>query len=232
MKATTCTTIDDSVIADASRPAIDSPDNLLSIGILFQVSIINCNSQVFTLTDATEKYFEIQKNTNDHTLFTHAQKVALFTLTDSINCQIVLYQILNSAQTAFTTFNPHYSNLKLSTWTSLDDIVISSNFQQITTELQWVIEFNIAAETRGKNRYGHIKYQTVKVVLGCFAETTITASIKTISNANEIFRYTDLPDETATGAGSFVKILLLLEQSPNLADSTSYLNTYNLDDLI
>lgn len=71
------------------------------------------------------------------------------------------------------------------------------------------------------------------MVVGCFAETTLTAALKTLTPSlqTNIFKYDDLPDEVSAAQNSKLKLLYHKEIKPT-SDQASYTETLNLNDLV
>lgn len=75
--------------------------------------------------------------------------------------------------------------LKLNTWDQAGPIVLDTSFTQTTNELQKVLKFVVSAETKGLPRFNQIQFQPVTVVIGCFAEQQMVASVKALPNVTE-----------------------------------------------
>lgn len=104
----------------------------------------------------------------------------LFLLSDSTRCPYWIYSLVKEASVNFTAAELEYNYLLLSTWTSGSEVKFQSTFTPTAGELERRFLFKYCAETRARAKFNQVICKNVEVVIGCFDETTIAASAKTL----------------------------------------------------
>lgn len=79
----------------------------------------------------------------------------------------------------FTSSDLEYTYLNIATWVSSSDVQLTSTFSPIANEVETRFAFKYCAQTKGISKYSAQSLcKDVTVVLGCFSETSMTATVK------------------------------------------------------